>query len=158
MNRPPFAVVSEAFPRRDTVSSDALYLRIGHPEYVGDSRMVNTCGVRMSVALVAAGVPIRPGNITVQSGPYAGQRLESGQARLSKVLSRLWGVPEKYAGGPAAKKGIGTRRGVISFYHLYGETDQQGHIDLASPNAWGDLACADDCYWRSTDVWFWSLK
>lgn len=43
----------------------------------------------MSVALVAAGVPITPGNITMQAGESVERRLESGQARLSKVLLRL---------------------------------------------------------------------
>jgi hypothetical protein len=158
MTRPPFAVLSAAFPRKATVSTEALYLSIGHPEYVNDGRMFNTCGVRLSVALVAVGVPIRPGNITVQAGKYVGQRLESGQARLSKVLLRLWGEPEKYPSGPTAQKGIGTRRGVISFYHLWNADDPQGHIDLVSPDSWDQPACADGCYWKSTEVWFWPLK
>jgi hypothetical protein len=158
VSRPPFAVVSAAFPRKDKVSAPALYEGIGHPEYAADMRMVNTCGVRLSVALVAAGVPIQPGNITVLAGPYAGRRLESGQARLSKVLLRLWGAPEKYASGPEAKKAIGSRRGVISFYHLWNAADPQGHIDLVGPDSWGEAVCADDCYWKSSEVWFWPLK
>jgi hypothetical protein len=151
-------VLSAAFPRKDKVSRDALYLSIGHPEYISDARMVNTCGVRMSVALVAAGVPIQPGNLTAQGGKYSGRQLESGQARLSKVLLRLWGAPEKYAGGPAARKGIGKRRGVVSFFQLNGPTDRQGHIDLVAPDNWDDPVCADDCYWQSVEVWFWPLK
>jgi hypothetical protein len=117
-----------------------LYQSIGHPEYVDDGRMYSTYGVRMSVALAAAAVVIQPGNITVLSGSYAGLRLESGQARLSKVLVRRWGAPEKYDSAPGAKKAIGTHRGVISLYHLYGATDQQGHIDLIAPNRIGDRA------------------
>jgi hypothetical protein len=158
VSRPPFAVVDAAFPRKDKVPGTMLYQSIGHPEYATDGRMFNTCAVRLSIALAAAGVAIQPGNITVLSGPYAGRRLESGQARLSKFLLRRWGIPEKFGSGPEAKKGIGTRRGVISFYHLWGADDQQGHIDLVSPNSWGEAVCADDCYWKSTDVWFWPLK
>jgi hypothetical protein len=158
VSRPLFAVVSAAFPRKDKVSRQMLYQSIGHPENVEDGRMFNTCAVRMSVALVAAGVVIQPGNITVLAGIYAGRRLESGQARLSKVLLRRWGSPEEYDSGPAAKKAIGSRRGVISFYHLQGADDQQGHIDLASPDNWGEAVCADDCFWKSTEVRFWPLN
>jgi hypothetical protein len=157
MTRPPFSVLLGAFPLKTTVTKEALYLSIGHPEYVNDGRMLNTCAVRLSVALVAAGVPISPGNITVQAGKYVGRRLESGQARLSNVLLRLWGAPEKFAGGPSAKKGIGTRRGVICFHHLWNAEDPQGHIDLVSPDSWDQAACADDCYWKATEVWFWQL-
>jgi hypothetical protein len=116
MSRPLFAVVDAAFPRKDRVSGPTLYQSIGHPEYATDGRMFNTCAVRLSVALAAAGVAIQPGNITVLSGPYTGRRLESGQARLSTFLLRRWGAPEKYSSGSEAKKAIGTRRGVISFY------------------------------------------
>jgi hypothetical protein len=158
MSRPPFAIVSAAFPRKDKVSMPALYESIGHPEYATDGRMVNTCAVRMSMALVAAGVPISPGNITVQAGKNAGRRLESGQARLAKVLQRLWGAPERYHSGPAARKAVAGRRGVISFHHLWNAADPQGHIHLASPDRWGDVECADDYYGKSTDVWFWPLK
>jgi hypothetical protein len=91
MTRPPFALLSAAFPRKATVNTEALYLSIGHPEYVNDGRMFNTCGVRLSVALVAAGVPIRPGNITIHTGKYAGQRLESGQARAIEGLAATMG-------------------------------------------------------------------
>jgi hypothetical protein len=158
MSRPLFSVVRTAFPRKDVVTPAALFGSIGHPEYATDFRMANTCGVRMSVALVAAGVPIQPGNITALAGRYKGRRLESGQARLSHVLLRLWGEPERYANGPAAKKAIGTRRGVISFFHLWNAADPQGHIDLASPDQWGVAICADDCYWKASEVWFWPLR
>lgn len=156
--RPLFAVLSAAFPRKSTVSPAHLYKGIGHPEYVTDGRMTNTCAVRLSVALVAAGIAIRPGNITVLAGAHKGWRLESGQARLSKFLLHQWGEPERYGSGPDAKRGVGTRRGVISFYHIYGTAEQQGHIDLASPDRWGEAECADGCYWQSREVWFWALN
>jgi len=156
--KPLFAPLYVAFPQKDRVLRESLYESIGHPEYVSDGRMYNTCGVRMSLALVACGVAIRPGNITVLAGKYKGYRLESGQARLSKYLQGLWGEPEKYNTGPAAKSGVGTRHGVISFFHLWNAEDRQGHIDLVSPDRWNEAACADDCYWTSTEVWFWPLR
>jgi hypothetical protein len=158
MSRPLYAVLRAAFPLKSKVSTAQLYESIGHPEYGPDTRMQNTCAVRLSVALAGAGIAIHPGNITVLAGSRKGWRLESGQARLSNFLLRRWGDPERYRSGPEARKVIGARRGVVSFYHLYGAMDQQGHIDLIAPDEWHEAACADDCYWQSTEVWFWPLK
>jgi hypothetical protein len=144
MIRPPYAALRAAFPQRNQVPMPALYASIGHPEYATDGRMINTCAVRLSVALVGCGVPIQPGNITVLAGKHVGARLESGQARLSKCLTRLC-------------KALRNRRGVINFHQLYGATDQQGHVDLVAPDTWGEAICADDCYWQSVEVLFWPL-
>lgn len=158
MIRPPYAALRAGFPQKNQVPMPALYASIGHPEYATDGRMINTCAVRLSVALVGCGVPIRPGNITVLAGKHVGARLESGQARLSNCLTRLWGAPERFDSGPAARKALLNSRGVINFHQLYGATDQQGHIDLVAPDTWGEAICADDCYWQSVEVLFWPLR
>lgn len=158
VSRPLYEVLRAHFPQKGKVTTVQLYESIGHSEYGPDARMQNTCAVRLSVALAGAGITIRPGNITVLAGSRKGWRLESGQARLSNYLLRAWGEPERYASGPEARKAIGARRGVVSFYHLYGTTDQQGHIDMIAPDGWGEAACVDDCYWQSAEVWFWPLK
>jgi hypothetical protein len=139
MTRPPYAALRAAFLQRNEVPMPALYASIGHPEYVTDGKMINTCAVRLSVALVACGVPIQPGNLTVLAGKHMGARLESGS-------------------GPAARQALRNQRGVINFHQLYGATDQQGHIDLVAPDTWGEAICADDCYWQSVEVLFWPLK
>lgn len=158
VNRPLYAVMRSKFPDKRSVLPEELYQWIGHPEYIGDGNMLNTCAIRLSMALIRVGVSIWPGNITVLAGGMRGRRIESSQRKLSRFLVGRWGEPEKYKGGQAARKGIGQRHGVISFFQLLGPTDQQGHIDLIAPDSWQTLICEDDCYWQSVDVWFWPLK
>ncbi|MEW6761365.1 MAG: T6SS effector amidase Tae4 family protein [Pseudomonadota bacterium] len=98
------------------------------------------------------------GTLTSKGPQFKGARIESRQKQLSDFLRRRWGQPEKYKGSEAAKKGIGSRRGVVSFFKLLGDTDNQGHIDLVAPNEWGTLLCANSCYWGSVEIWFWPLK
>jgi hypothetical protein len=158
MHRPLYAVLRSKYPDRRSVSAEEIYRWIGYPpEYASDARWANTCAVRMSLALVRCGVPV-PGRLRVLAGECKGKLLEPGQANLSRMLVRLWGAPEKYQGGPAAIKGIGSRRGVISFYRLWNPRDPQGHIDMVAPWGINDLACEEDCYWLSSEVWFWPLK
>lgn len=159
MVKPPYAVLRSKYVDRDSVPAEELFRWIGYPpEMAKDPVYGNTCAIRMSLALVRCGVPVAPGRLRVLAGECKGKLLEPGQANLSRILVRLWGAPEKYDGGPAAIKEIGNRHGVISFYHLYGATDRQGHIDLVAPYAIDNLACEEDCYWQSTEVWFWPLK
>jgi hypothetical protein len=140
------------YPDRRSVSAEELYQWIGHPELATTVGWENTCGLRMSMALVRCGVPVSPGRLRVMAGECKGKMLEPGQANLSRFLLHAWGVPEKFNGGTAAQKGIGNRRGVISFYHLWGSTDRQGHIDMVAPHAGDMLMCEEDCYWSSTNV------
>lgn len=153
----PFNVLRANFPAKARVTAHQLYESIGHPEKLAIAGWENTCAVRLSVALVNSGIAISPGYLSIKAEKNKGAQIESRQRQLSEFLARKWGAPEKYAGGPAAKKGIGTRRGVISFFQLLGPTDNQGHIDLVAPNDWNDLACANDCYWGSVEVWFWPM-
>jgi Type VI secretion system (T6SS), amidase effector protein 4 len=154
----PYAVLAANFPRKKDVSGSALYESIGYPEYAHHAMWENTCAIRMSLALLGAGIAISPGRISIKVGKYKGRFIEPGQARLSAFLVRTIGQPEKYKGGTAARAGIGQRRGVISFYKLWGGTDSQGHIDLIAADEWGQILCSDDCYWSSVEVWFWPLK
>jgi hypothetical protein len=141
-----------------SVNKAALYTLIGHPEKIPDHNWDNTCAIRVSVALVGIGFPIAPGYLAIESGPHKGRRIESRQRVLSELLRRRWGEPLKFSSGPEARKALAGHRGVISFFHLNGPTDQQGHIDLVAPNEWNEAICADDCYWQSVEVWFWPLK
>jgi hypothetical protein len=158
MRKPTYSELRTKYPDRRSVSGEELYQWIGYPSYATDPRYLNTCAVRMSLGLVRCGVPISPGRLRVRAGECKGKMLEPGQANLSRILVRLWGEPEKYKGGFAAKKGIGNRHGVVSFYRLWSPTDQQGHIDMVAPYAGDNLTCEEDCYWMSAEVWFWSLK
>lgn len=164
MTRPQYAVLAAGYPRKPGIDTATLYTGIGHPEYVNDVRMQNTCAVRVSLALLAVGIHPLPGNIDVLAGRYAGLRIESGQKKLSAFLRARLGQPEVYRSGYEAWTKIRPRRGIVSFFHIHGggEWDTQGHIDLVGPERTDDpmydLHCAGACYWSSTEVWFWPLK
>lgn len=166
MDRPPYVVLAAGYPRKPRYDGDpggidaaALYTGIGHPEYAHAFEMSNTCAVRVSLALLAAGIQPLPGHMTVQAGQFAGRRIEQSQKRLSDFLRQRLGQPEVYKSGYEAWKRIRPRRGIVSFFHLGGgEWDNQGHIDLVEPAEMDDLQCASACYWSSAEVWFWPLR
>jgi len=166
MSKPVYAVLAAAYPRRPIegvphsgIDQAGLYESIGHKEFARDPRMQNTCATRVSMALLAAGVHPAPGNLTIQTGRFAGLRIETNQKALSKFLQRRLGEPEVYKSGYDAWSKIKPRHGIVSFFHLNGgDWDPQGHIDLVEPSSMGDLQCLGSCYWSSTDIWFWALK
>jgi hypothetical protein len=143
-----------------TVSVPEVYEAIGHPELAMDPMWGNTCAIRMSVALVAAGIKIRTGpvRLRIKAGRFKGEALEPSQRVLSDFLLAEIGTPEKYKGGMNAHNTIAWRRGIVSFFQLHGGTDRQGHIDLVSVQDWPDIQCNSSCYWESVEVWFWPLK
>jgi hypothetical protein len=91
-------------------------------------------------------------------GAYKGKRIETRQKKLAEFLRRRLGPPEVYKNGYAAWRAIRPRHGIISFYRLNGNWDNQGHIDLVEPATMNDLQCASACYWSSAEVWFWPLN
>lgn len=50
------------------------------------------------------------------------------------MVGQRVGEPEKF-GAARAFVNIGNRKGVISFYQLWGSFDRQGHIDLVARHA-----------------------
>ena len=92
----------------------------------------------------------------IMAGKLKGRQIEQSQQLLADVLTRTWGVPERFSGA-LAKDGIGRRHGVIRFLQLWGPFDAQGHIDLVSPDQWNRLMCEGSCYWDAVEVWFWEL-
>ena len=151
-----FAVVEKNFPHKTLVSREILYSEIGYPEYGKNMLWENTCAIRVSLALVKSGINL-PGHLRIKAGPHKGKKIEQGQARLSRYLVRILGEPEKYKPGNPAQSAIGNRKGIVSFYKLYGATDTQGHIDIVGPGAGGYLYCSGGCYWGSDEIWFWPL-
>lgn len=158
MTRPPYALMRMHYPDNKSVDRFELYTWIGHPDYADMPAWENTCAVRMSLALNSSGTATPCPRLVAKAGKYKGRQLQPSQRELSKHLAHrhVWGAPETYAGGEAAKAGIKGRRGVISFFQLYGDRSSQGHIDLVAPGDWGPQ-CEEACYWTSQTVWFWSL-
>jgi hypothetical protein len=153
-----YALLREHYPTRAQVDGAALYASIGYPDKGKDPSWQNTCAIRVSLALLGAHTPVSPGFLTAQAGPYKGKRIESRQKKLAEFLRRRLGPPEVYKNGYAAWRAIRPRHGIISFYRLNGNWDNQGHIDLVEPATMNDLQCASACYWSSAEVWFWPLN
>lgn len=158
-----FAVLRAHFLDPVSVSREELFQFIGRPELIPDGNFYNTCAIRLSLALVAAGLP-NPGVWPVMRGKYKGRMLETKQRKLSQWLVRYLGQPEKYKSGREAEEKIGSRHGIISFFQLHGPTDHQGHIDIVMMDRWGRyLRCGNEsdnaggCYWSAVEVWFWPL-
>lgn len=153
---PLFAVVKANHMGRQ-FRAPQVYEAIGYPADMAlEPAWGNTCAIRMSIALIAAGIKIRPGRLKIKAGRFKDEMIEPGQDRLSKFLVHAIGKPEKYRGGEVARNTIAWRRGIISFFSLHGTN--QGHIDLVSVTDWPELQCSSSCYWDATEVWFWALK
>lgn len=156
MSAPLFAALKANHMGHD-VRAPQVYEAIGHPaELALQPQWANTCAIRMSVALIGAGIKIRPGRLKIMAGKFKNEMVEPGQRRLSEYLVRVIGRPEKYRASEQARNTIAWRRGIVSFFSLHGTN--QGHIDLVSQLDWPDLQCSGSCYWDSREVWFWPLK
>lgn len=154
--KPLFSVLKSHHMGRRVTPSE-VYESIGHaPEMAFDQMWANTCAIRMSIALIASGIKIRPGRLRIKAGRFKGEMVEPGQRKLSDFLVREIGSPEKYKNGSDAQNAIAWRHGIISFFRLHGTN--QGHIDLVSVVDWPDVRCNSSCYWDSAEVWFWPLK
>lgn len=157
--KPLFSVLKANHMGR-AVPMPKVYEAIGLPKLAQEPAWGNTCAIRMSVALVAAGMKIRTGKVRlrINAGAHKGEPIEPSQRVLSDFLARELGKPEKFRNSGSARDTIAARRGIISFFQLYGPSDRQGHIDLVSATDWTDLMCSGSCYWEAVDIWFWPLK
>lgn len=156
----PLFVVLKANHMGNGIMPSQVYDAIGHSELALDLAWFNTCAIRMSVALVAAGMKIRtsPCRLRINAGRFKGEQIEPGQRVLSDFLVREIGKPEKYKSGAAARNTIAWRRGIVSFFQLHNGATRQGHIDLVSVQDWSAVMCSGSCYWDAVEVWFWPLK
>ena len=156
--KPTFAALSMNYSSNRHVSQEALYKEIGWDDLIGKSAYINTCAIRVSLALIKSGVNVR-GRMAIKNGPHKGKLIEPGQAKLSNILAEatFLGAPEKFKTADADKN-IGNRRGVVSFWQVPGYLNGNGgHIDIVSPAMGGIRFCGSDCYWTSKEVWFWAL-
>jgi hypothetical protein len=161
----PFASLRMHFPDTDNVSREELYQWIGYPENISNPNFYNTCAIRLSLALLGAGYP-NPGKWPIKAGKYKGRSIETSQHKLSNWLVRQLGQPEKFDSGPKAEEAVGNRRGIVSFFSIYGDERPQGHIAVVSRDRWASyLRCGNEidgmatgCYWSAREVWFWALR
>jgi Type VI secretion system (T6SS), amidase effector protein 4 len=152
--KPLFAVLNNHYPRSQ--EREVLYTGLGWPDLIAHPGYRDTCAIRMSVGLAAAGVPLHDGTMRAKAGPLKDKRIVHRHRDLSNLLKRMWGTPEIYKGEQAARDGIGKRRGVVSFFRIEG--GDGGHIDLIWPGVNGFAVCARSCFFSAREIWFWPLK
>ncbi len=159
--KPSFSVLAKNFYSRHKVKQAELFGEIGWEEYIPNINFHNTCAIRLSLALIKSGVHIQ-GRLSIKSGPHKGKMIETGQALLSRTLSRkdVFGPPLKYKEGTARTALVG-KQGVISFFRVNPALgDNGGHIDIFGPglSTYEELGCGSDCHWIAGEIWFWPLK
>jgi hypothetical protein len=109
----------------------------------------NQCAIRMSIALVGAGVGL--------SG-YRDPKCKHGHARgaesLANFLWRAWGRPRIFRSAVSARSHVAARQGVIFFKDIEGFRGGRGdHIDI-----WDGVQTRTGEYFeRSTQTWFFEL-
>jgi hypothetical protein len=159
MTRPLYSVVRHHYPTRAQYLRGQLLDLLGWNDLLNNPAFEDTCAMRMSYGLAAAGVTLTGARMRGKAGLVKGLPIEPGQADLSRVLRRIWGDTEVYRGEAAARAGIGKRSGVVSFFRIHPESSSaQGHIDLVEPRANGFQECTVQCYFGAREVWFWPLK
>lgn len=151
--KPSYQEVVTHYPRSQERAD--LYASLGWSDIANHEAYKDTCAIRMSYALLRANVMLPGATMKVKAGEVAGRFIEHRQGTLSRILRRIWGAPEIYKSEDAARKGIGTRRGVVSFFRIEGGNG--GHIDLVEIGANGFPACARSCYFTAKTIWFWPL-
>jgi hypothetical protein len=157
--RPPFTLLASHYPSNRNVPQEDLFREIGWDDLIGNPAYVNTCAIRVSLALIKAGTRIR-GRLAIKKGLFKGKAIEPGQAKLSLMLAEAayFDKPEKFK-TTAAEAAIGERKGVVAFWKIPGYLNGQGgHIDIVAPALGGIRVCGSGCYWDSSEVWFWSLN
>jgi hypothetical protein len=153
VSRPPFDAVLNVYPRH--IERAPLFADLGWSDLTNNPAYWDTCAIRMSYALLKAGVAL-PGARMKSKGSSVKGYIEPGQVKLSSILKKIWGAPEVYGDKAAAKAGIGKRTGVVSFFRIEG--GHGGHIDLIWPGPYGFQQCARSCYFTAITVWFWPLR
>ncbi len=156
--KPSFAKLNESYPRREPLPREALLASIGWSDVLFNPAFLDTCALRMSLTLVGSGVTLPGARMRVKAGALKGNRIEPGQAKLSRILKQIWGAPDVYRSEISARDGIAKQSGVASFFKINGGATDGGHIDLIWPGANGFSSCAMSCYFKSSEIWFWPVR
>lgn len=139
------------------VSEEDVYKEIGYklddlvkqnPAYL------NTCAVRMSLALLKSGVDF-VGRLKIKDGPYKGKTFEPGAKLLADQLARpaVFGRPDVFVPSNALAR-LNGKKGMILFWKITGYGG--GHIDLIEASTTIQV-CNSACYFSAKEIWFWPL-
>jgi hypothetical protein len=151
---PPVSLLWYGYP--DTEDNGAVRTQLGgecdNPEYV------NTCAMRLSMALLNAGIslPAHHHNLfTVKAGngAFKGKNIALRQHELSDYLVHLWGHPQvfQHQSNNAVPAAMTKMAGVVSFFDIPGfRHGHGGHIDVFYL---GNVRHAG--YFNSKTFWLW---
>lgn len=157
--KPSFHVLRNNYPDRDQHPRGMLLEMLGWNDLLDNQAFMDTCAMRISYALALSNVMLTGARMRGKGKSVKGMPIEPGQHKLSHILRRMWGEPEKYRDEAAARAAIKSRSGVISFFHINPESPVgQGHIDLVGPSTQGFTQCAMQCYFKAREIWFWPLS
>jgi len=119
-----------------------------------NSGYINTCAVRMSLALIKSGVQFF-GRLKIKDGPYKGRMIEPGAKLLADQLAKpqLLGRPELFSHSNAVAR-LSGKKGIVLFWKITGYGG--GHIDLIETSITVQV-CNSACYFSSKGIWFWPL-
>jgi len=139
-------------------SKEDVYGEIGYNFYDlarQNPAYINTCAVRMSLALIKVGVHFT-GRLKIKGGPYKGMMIEPGAKLLADQLARptLFGRPAIFSSRDAMTRLRG-KRGMVLFWKMSGYGG--GHIDLIEIATTAQV-CHSACPDSSKEIWFWSLS
>ena len=158
--KPAFIKLRENYYSVAAVDQAALFGEIGWEDLIGKDSFINTCAIRISLALIKSGIKLK-GRMAINKGPFKGALIEPGQAKLAHMLASpsLLGAPEKFARDEAIDGiGIGNRKGIVAFFRIPGYLGGAGgHIDILLPST-GVKVCGSECYWTCEEIWFWELR
>lgn len=140
------------------VDADQLFKEIGYEQkklIAQNPGYVNTCAVRMSLALLKSGISIK-GRLQIKSGALKGKFIEPGAKLLGDnlALPHILGKPKVYSAENFLKS-INGKKGIVLFWKITGYGG--GHIDLIDVTNL-TATCNSACYFASKEIWFWELK
>lgn len=139
------------------VPAEKLYDEVGYDYEVllkENPGYQNTCAVRMSLALLKAGVPFM-GRLQVKAGDFKGKHFEPGAKLLADQLAKPAGLGRpSVLQRQAARQFLSGKKGVVLFWKIDGYGG--GHIDLIEAMN-NPYLCNSNCFFESREVWFWSL-
>lgn len=155
---PTFINLRANYSSQSAVTQNELFQELGWEDLIGKPEYMNTCAIRVSLALIKCGVKLE-GRMPVNKGPFKGKLIEPGQAKLANMLTSatLFGEPEKFATSEA-ERDIGSRQGLLAFWRIPSYMNGNGgHIDILLPST-GVKVCGSGCFWTSSQVWFWEMR
>ena len=108
--KPAFIKLRDNYASVAAVDQAALFREIGWEDLIGKDSFANTCAIRVSLALIKAGVKVK-GRMAIRRGPFKGALIEPGQAKLAHMLASpsMFGVPEKFAAMRPSKASASAR-------------------------------------------------